>query len=210
MRKTYLSTDITVRIKEGSSWPAVLGRCCTIDQTGCEWLLSSSQWLSTGCEISAATTSALFPLSAWRHLQPKSRPPLRKEQKKNTPTREKVLATSQSLADKTRQIKTTVGAGVLSLLLHLFFIILLLLLVGAKVESTKFTLRRWLTEVYACFNASCSCAKHGIYVLALFFLKNAHRLETLSMDFTDGFPDWTTDVGNKRSSNLDLFHLNGG
>lgn len=65
---------------------------------------------------------------------------------KNTQTREKVLATSQSLADKTRQIKTTFGAGVLSraslLLLHLFFIILLLLLVGAKVESTKFTLRR--------------------------------------------------------------------
>ncbi|KAG7502751.1 hypothetical protein JOB18_025931 [Solea senegalensis] len=39
----------------------LLGRCRIIDHTGCEWLLHSSQWRSTGCVISAATTTSLSP-----------------------------------------------------------------------------------------------------------------------------------------------------
>ena len=97
------------------------------------------------------------PPSAWRHLQPKSRPPLRKEQKKNT--REKVLANSQSPADKTHRVLTTS---------ELEF---LLLLLQEKCSAAKFALRRWLIEHFSRFNTSCSCAKHGIYVLALPLMK---------------------------------------
>lgn len=91
---------------------------------------------------------------------------------KNTQTRKKVLETSQSPADKTRQIKTTWCAGVgdlaYLLLLHLFVFFFSSLL-EQKWSQARFTLRLWLTEVYACFIASCSCAKHGIYIVALLF-----------------------------------------
>lgn len=60
------------------------------------------------------------------------------------------------------------------------------------------------------FNASCSCAKTRDLRLSAAFKENALRLETFSMDFTDGFPDWTSHVGNKLSLKVDLFHLNGG
>ena len=70
-----------------------LGSCCIIDQTaGCEWPLPRSQWLSTGCEISAATTSALFPLQLDAIYSPNPDLPSgksKKKKKKNTHTREK-------------------------------------------------------------------------------------------------------------------------
>lgn len=63
---------------------------CIIDQAvGCEWLLSSSLWLRTGCEISAATTSALFPLQLDAIYSPNPDLPSGKRKKKDTRTQEK-------------------------------------------------------------------------------------------------------------------------
>lgn len=68
-----------------------LGSCCIIDQTaGCEWPLPRSQWLSTGCEISATTTSALFPLQLDAIYSPNPDLPSGKsKKKKHSHTREK-------------------------------------------------------------------------------------------------------------------------
>lgn len=73
----------------------------------------------------------------------------------------------------------------------------------------NFILRR-LFEVIACFNASCCCAKTWDLHLSAASPEGALRLEALSMDFTDGFPDWSVAAGNTRPLNLDLFHLNWG
>lgn len=73
----------------------------------------------------------------------------------------------------------------------------------------NFIVRR-LFEVIACFNASCCCAKTWDLHLSAASPEGALRLEALSMDFTDGFPDWSVAAGNTRPLNLDLFHLNGG
>lgn len=73
----------------------------------------------------------------------------------------------------------------------------------------NFIVRR-LFEVFACFNASCCCAKTWDLHLSAASPEGALRLEAFSMDFTDGFPDWSVAAGNTRPLNLDLFHLNGG
>lgn len=88
--------------------------------------------------------------------------PERAKKKKNTHTREKVLAKPQSLADKTHRIKTTCELEFCRSFLQFSSSCC-----AEKWSEEKFPLRRWVIEVFACFNASCSCAKHGIYVLAL-------------------------------------------
>ena len=134
------------------------------------------------------------PPSAWRHLQPKSRPPLRKEQKKkkkkHSHTREK--STCKPL--RALRIKHTDLKVLLSRTFSPSF--------PPPRCSTggSFALRRSPTELLAWFNASCSGAKkHGIYVLAplscffffFFFLrKSALRFGDLffsSMDFLPTF-----------------------
>ena len=109
------------------------------------------------------------PPSAWRHLQPKSRPPLRKEQKKKkTLTHEKkyLLANPQSLADKTHRINTT---SELEFCLSVVPFSPLYTSSSAKVKWRLHSAGDWLWSFR--FNASCSCAKHGIYVLALPLMK---------------------------------------
>lgn len=142
--------------------------CCIIDQAvGCEWLLSSSLWLRTGCKISAATTSALFPPSAWRHLQPKSRPPLRKEEKKKKTLahKKKYLQTLRALWIKHTELKVRLSwSFVARLRISVFFFFLL---VARKEEVYSPA----VIEALVSFNASCSCAKLGIYVLAPLLMK---------------------------------------
>lgn len=141
-----------------------LGSCCIIDQTaGCEWPLPRSQWLSTGCEISAATTSALFPLQLDAIYSPNPDLPSGKSKKKKKTLaheRKKYLQTPQSLADKTHRFKTTSEPDFFSVFPP-----------PRCSTGGSFALRRSPTELLAWFNASCSGAKkHGIYVLVpLFF-----------------------------------------
>lgn len=123
--------------------------------------------------------------SAWRHLQPKSRPPLRKEQKKKkkkqTHTREKVdyLQTLIALRIKHTELKLTSALEFCRSPLHFppFFFSLF------QDSSYVCTFRRWLIEGFACFNASCSCAKHEIYVLKLLFVEKCAPLG----NFLNGF-----------------------
>lgn len=154
--------------------------------------------------------SAAPPPSGWRHIQRKSRP-LRKERerKKSHSHARKKKSTCKTFW--TSRIKHTEWklpvngrfvACFSSLVPVFFFFPFLSLLIN-------FIVRR-LFEVIACFNASCCCAKTWDLHLSASSPEGALRLEALSMDFTDGFPDWSVAAGNTRPLNLDLFHLNGG
>ena len=196
-----------------------LGSCCIIDQTaGCEWPLPRSQWLSTGCEISAATTSALFPLQLDAIYSPNPDLPSgksKKKKKKHSHTREK--STCKPL--RALRIKHTDLKVLLSRTFSPSF--------PPPRCSTggSFALRRSPTELLAWFNASCSGAKkHGIYVLAplscffFFFFFFFAKVRCGSETFF--FPQWTfyrrfprlsrRCRGSKTLLKLDLYHLDGG
>lgn len=93
-----------------------------LDQTGCEWLLSGIQWLSTGCDISAVTTSALPPPPLQVDATYSANPDLsgKRERKKNhthTRGKKKYLQDVLNVADKTHGVKTTCKWEVCRLLL---------------------------------------------------------------------------------------------
>lgn len=176
-----------------SSWPAVFGSSSIIDQTGCEWLLSSSQWLNTGCEISAATTSSLFPLQLDAIYSPNP-DLLSGKRKKHTHTYAYTHTHTSTLAALwivRTELKLLLSWSFVVCSSRFFsFFVKGAILHNEQRSQAKFTLRRWLIEVLACFNASCSCAKTRD-------LRLSAALETFSMGFTDGFPDWSSLVGNK-------------
>lgn len=93
-------------------------------------------------------------------------PPERGKKKKDTRTQEKVLANPQSLVDKTHRIKSTSELEFCRSPSHFcFFFFFLLVARKEEVYSPA------VIEALVSFNASCSCAKLGIYVLAPLLMK---------------------------------------
>lgn len=151
------------------------------------------------------------PPSAWRHLQPKSWPPLRKEGKKrHSRTRKKVLSTLQSLVDKTQRIKSTAKAGVLPLIFELpLFIFFYFFSLFARQEEV-YTLalidcgfrlflkpralaqKTWDLRLSAAFEKLCA----PVGKLSQWILPMAFQVEVLMWGINP--------------LKLDLFHLDGG
>lgn len=145
------------------------------------------------------------PPSAWRHLQPKSRPPLRKEGKKkrHSHTRRSTCKNPQSLVDKTHRIKSTSELEFCRSPSHFCFFFFSLLQ-----EKRKFILRRWL-KLSSVLMPRALAQKLGIYVLAplLMKMRSGWKLSQwiLPMAIQTELLMWGIN-----SPKLDLFHLDGG